>query len=67
MMARAVVWLQILFVLSCVAYSTYSLFGGHFDQALLPYPALILYYLIFCRRKKEGADSSEGQDGPLEP
>jgi len=65
MMARAVVWFQILFVLSCVGYSTYSLFGGHFDQALLPFPILILYYLLLCRRKTRGANVSEGQDSTL--
>jgi hypothetical protein len=64
-MIRAVVWVQILVVLSCVGYSTYSLFLGNFDQALLPYPILILYYVFFCRRRIKNPDASEGQDSTV--
>jgi len=51
-MLRVAVWCQLLFVLLCVAYSTYALFQGDFEQAFLPYPILILYYLVFFARKK---------------
>lgn len=51
-MLRVAVWCQLLFVLLCVAYSTYALFRGDFEQAFLPYPILILYYLVFFARKK---------------
>jgi hypothetical protein len=61
-MIRAVVWAQILFILSCVAYSTYCLFQGDFEKGLLPYPVLILYYLIFSRRKIKKTQPSEGQE-----
>ena len=60
--ARAVVWIQIVFILCCIAYSTYSLFEGDFEQALLPYPVLILYYLIFYRKRFRTPQSSEGED-----
>jgi hypothetical protein len=58
-MMRAVVWGQLLIVLTCVGYSTYSLFKGDFEQAFLPYPILILYYLIFSRTRTKRPTSSE--------
>jgi hypothetical protein len=61
-MMRLLVWIQILFILCCLGYSTYSFFKGDFEQAFLPYPILILYYLLFCRRKIKGAPSSEEED-----
>lgn len=61
-MTRVVVWVQIVFILCCVGYSTYSLFKGDFEQAFLPYPILILYYLLFSRRKRRRTPSSEGED-----
>jgi len=61
-MIRVVAWVQILFVLGCVGYSTYWLFQGDFEQAFLPYPILILYYLLFSRRKMKKTRPSEGQD-----
>jgi hypothetical protein len=61
-MIRAVVWAQVLFILSCVGYSTYCLFQGDFEKGLLPYPVLILYYLIFSRRKIKKTQPSEGQE-----
>lgn len=64
-MKRAVVWGQLLFVLGCIGYSTYSFFQADFQQAFLPYPVLILYYLVFLR-KKGGVDSSSGEDEPRE-
>lgn len=61
-MIRVVVWVQILIILCCIGYSTYSLFKGDFEQAFLPYPLLILYYLLFSRRKIKRTRSPEGQD-----
>jgi hypothetical protein len=61
-MIRVAAWVQILFVLGCVGYSTYWLFQGDFEQAFLPYPILILYYLLFARRKMKKTPPSEGQD-----
>jgi hypothetical protein len=61
-MTRVLVWVQILFILACLGYSTYSLFQGDFEQAFLPYPILILYYLLFSRRKIKRAPSSEEED-----
>lgn len=61
-MTRLLVWIQILFILCCLGYSTYSLFKGDFEQAFLPYPILILYYLLFSRRKMKRAPSSEEED-----
>jgi hypothetical protein len=58
-MMRVVIWGQIFIVLTCVGYSTYSLFRGHFDQALLPYPLLILYYLICNRNRIKRSSSSQ--------
>ena len=60
-MERAVVWAQIVIVLGCVGYSTYCLFQGDFEQALLPYPILILYYLIFSRRRMRKPSSTEDE------
>ncbi len=61
-MTRVFVWAQILFVLCCLGYSTYSFFKGDFERAFLPYPILILYYLLFSRRKIKRAPSSEEED-----
>jgi hypothetical protein len=61
-MTRVLVWVQILFILCCLGYSTYSLFQGDFEQAFLPYPILILYYLLFSRRKIKRAPLSEEED-----
>ena len=61
-MTRVLVWVQILFILCCLGYSTYSLFQGDFEQAFLPYPILILYYLLCSRRKTKRAPSSEEED-----
>jgi hypothetical protein len=62
-MIRVVAWLQILFVLGCIGYSTYFMFQGNFQQALLPYPILVLYYLIFLRKRAKGI-SSPPANGP---
>jgi hypothetical protein len=64
-MIRIVAWLQILLVLGCVGYSTYYMFQGDFEKALLPYPILILYYLIFMRKRPEQAPSQQenGSEG----
>jgi hypothetical protein len=48
--------------LCCVGYSTYSLFKGNFEQAFLPYPVLILYYLLLSHRKIKKTPSSEGEE-----
>ena len=61
-MIRVVAWAQILFILGCVGYSTYWFFQGDFEQAFLPYPILILYYLLFSRRKMKKTRPSEGED-----
>ncbi|RLB87826.1 MAG: hypothetical protein DRH43_00740 [Deltaproteobacteria bacterium] len=59
-MLRIVVWVQILVILACVCYSTYALFAGDFAQAFLPYPILILYYLLISRRNiKRTAPTNE--------
>ena len=64
-MIRIVAWLQILLVLGCIGYSTYSMFQGDFEKAFLPYPVLILYYLFFLRKKPEQATSRQenGSEG----
>jgi hypothetical protein len=59
---RAIVWLQILIILCRLGYSTYSLFEGNFEQAFLPYPVLIIYYLLFARRKVMNTSPTESQD-----
>ena len=59
---RFVVWLHILLILTCVVYSTYSLFKGDFEQALLPYPVLIIYYLVFARHKVRVSSPAETDD-----
>jgi hypothetical protein len=58
-------WVQILLVLGCVSYSTYSMFQGNFEQAFLPYPVLILFYLVFLRKRPERASSRQenGSEG----
>ena len=61
---RALAWVHILIILGLIGYSTYSLFKGDFEQALLPFPILILYYLVFARRSIHApSSSSEGDDG----
>ena len=59
---RAVVWLQIFIISILLGYSTYSLFKGNFEQALLPYPILIIYYLLLGRRKIEDTTPTKGRD-----
>lgn len=62
-MIRTVAWIQILIVFGCVGYSTYYMFQGDFERAFLPYPILILYYLVFLR-KKAGKVSDSPEDDP---
>jgi len=59
---RAVAWMQIFVILFIIGYSTYALFQGDFERALLPYPILILYYLLFARKKTKGISSAENHD-----
>ena len=59
---RAFAWIQIIVILFFIGYSTYALFRGDFERALLPYPILILYYLVFARKKTKGLSSSESPD-----
>jgi len=59
---RAIVWIHIFLILALVGYSTYSLFKGDFEQALLTYPVLILYYVVFARHKMKTSSSEESQD-----
>jgi len=61
-MMRVVVWLQILIILCFLGYSTYSLFKGDFEQAFLPYPILIIFYLLLVRSKAKSTSSTEDQD-----
>ena len=62
---RAVVWLHIFIILCFLGYSTYSLFKGDFEQALLPYPALIIFYLLFVRSRVRTTSSTENQDDTI--
>lgn len=62
---RAVVWLQIFIISILLGYSTYSLFKGNFEQAFLPYPILIIYYLLLGRRKVENTTPAKGQDNNI--
>ena len=59
MMLRVAALGQLLFVLACIGYSTYALYLGDFEQAFLPYPILIIYYLIFARKKISERASEE--------
>ena len=59
---RALIWVHILIILGLIGYSTYFLFKGDFEQALLTYPILILYYLVFARRSIQGPSSSSEED-----
>ena len=59
---RAVVWLHILIVLCLLGYSTYCLFQGDFEQALVPYPMLVLYYFLIVRSKTKNRPPTESRD-----
>jgi hypothetical protein len=59
---RAIAWLHILIIFCLFGYSSYSLFKGRFEQALLPYPVLIIYYLLFARSKVKTTASAENRD-----
>ncbi|MBW1741870.1 MAG: hypothetical protein JRJ47_00370 [Deltaproteobacteria bacterium] len=59
---RTVAWMQILVILFIIGYSTYALFQGDFERALLPYPILVLYYLLFARKKTKEIPSAESYD-----
>jgi hypothetical protein len=61
-MTRFAVWGQLVFILGCIGYSTYALFKGDFEQALLPYPVLILYYLIFVGKRVTGKNHTKDRD-----
>jgi hypothetical protein len=65
MLSRTIAWLHILIIFSLFGYSTYSLLQGDFEQALLPYPILILYYFLFVRSKTKTTSSAESQDHGL--
>jgi hypothetical protein len=65
-MTRAMAWFHIVVILLSVGYSTYALFKGDFEQAFLPYPILILYYLIFARSFGKTSSSDQSYDPPSE-
>jgi hypothetical protein len=52
--------IQIVFFLLLIGYSTYSLFKGDFEQAILPFPILALYYVFVVSR--HGAHSEDDSD-----
>ncbi|OEU47148.1 MAG: hypothetical protein BA861_06700 [Desulfobacterales bacterium S3730MH5] len=61
-MRHAVAWLQIVIVVCLLGYSIQCLFKGDFEQACLPYPVLIIYYLVFARSKAGCTSGAESQD-----
>jgi|GEM_PF-2825600 len=59
---RFLAYTQICFVCGCILFSTYSFFNGRFEQAFLPYPVLILYYLLFLRKSRDRQATSDNPD-----
>ena len=59
---RILAYAQICLVCGCILFSTYSFFYGRFEQAFLPYPVLILYYLFFLRKNRSRQVASQTQD-----
>jgi hypothetical protein len=63
---RVLAYAQIVFVCGCIFFSTYSFFVGRFEQAFLPYPVLILIYLLFLRRTRSLNEGSGKLDSSSE-
>lgn len=61
---RILAYTQLCFVCGCILFSTYSLFVGRFQQAFLPYPVLIIIYLLFLRRTRRLNRPPEATDHP---
>ena len=63
-MTKILALVQVIFVTLIVVYTTWQLFLGNFEQALAPFPFLLLYYVFVIARQKrkhqwEDHDNSE--------
>ena len=56
--------IQIVFFLFLIGYSTYSLFKGNFEQAMLPFPILALYYIFVVSRLRAHSEDDSDPDEP---
>lgn len=64
---RILAYVQICLVCGCIFYSTYAFFNGRFEQAFLPYPVLILYYLFFLRKTRSRQATCDSPDPSAKP
>lgn len=59
-MFKIAAWVQLVFILFLVGFSTYQLFRGRFELALGVLPFLMVYYIfITAKRKKQTSSDSE--------
>lgn len=56
---------QVVLIILAVAFTTYQLFLGNFEQALAPFPLLLLYYVFVIAPQKRRRQSEE-HDNPEE-
>lgn len=45
--------IQVVIIIFVVGYTTYQFFLGHFEQALAPFPLLIVYYVFIIARHQK--------------
>jgi uncharacterized membrane protein YkvI len=51
-MFKVTAWVQLIFILLIVGFSTYHLFRGRFELALGVLPFLMVYYIFVTVRRK---------------
>jgi uncharacterized membrane protein YkvI len=51
-MFKVAAWVQLIFILLIVGFSTYHLFRGRFELALGVLPFLMVYYIFVTVRRK---------------
>jgi hypothetical protein len=54
-------WIQIFFILGLIAFSTFCLFTGRFEQAIAPFPILAIYWVFVASRRTQ-ISSFEDED-----
>ena len=63
-MERVFAFIQLIFILIIVGFSTYQLFQGRFELSLGVLPLLMGYYVFITARKRRKENSKEEDSGP---
>ena len=60
-MTKLSAWIQIVFILSLIGFSTYCLFAGRFESAIAPFPILALYWVFVASRRTRSSSLGDGE------